>query len=505
MKRWSLERKIWALLGASWLVGLGSAGYLLYRFHDTIQAFENLQSHDMHDVEAGDKLAIEFKSEVQEWKDTLLRGANPEDLKKYSQAFQERAARVRAQASSMSETASLLEARQGLKQFVQEHDTMYASYEKALKVLVASGGAAAHEADRMVRGQDRAPTELLTQAVDKIGENAKTRVTAQNAAAERTAMTTLSAVSLIFVGLCMTSWRVIRVMLNTLQRTAAQLAEGSVQVASASNQVASASQSLAQGASEQAAALEEISTTMEEIAATAQSNGGRSGEKVTQVDRSNRALGEMVESMAAIQVSSEKVARINKTIDEIAFQTNILALNAAVEAARAGEAGLGFAVVAGEVRNLALRAANAAKDTAGLIEEALANTQRGARTLDQVSEAINGITGSATRVRSLVANVSDATQSTASAAEESAAASEELNAQAAGLRDIGNELLSMVDGGHGRPDRAAPAQMAAAKLGHGAWEAAAPKSPGFRSGHWAHEPPKDDPFPLETSGNSRSS
>ena len=120
-----------------------------------------------------------------------------------------------------------------------------------------------------------------------------------------------------------------------------------------------------------------------------------------QVERSNTALAQMQASMAEIKSSSEKVAKINRTIDEIAFQTNILALNAAVEAARAGEAGKGFAVVAEEVRNLAQRAASAAKDTATLIEESIGSSGEGARKLEQVADAIRGITQSASEVRNL--------------------------------------------------------------------------------------------------------
>jgi methyl-accepting chemotaxis protein/methyl-accepting chemotaxis protein-1 (serine sensor receptor) len=159
----------------------------------------------------------------------------------------------------------------------------------------------------------------------------------------------------------------------------------------------------------------------------------------------------MVGSMTAIKESSNKVAKIIKTIDEIAFQTNILALNAAVEAARAGEAGMGFAVVADEVRSLAQRSAQAAKDTAGLIEESIARSQEGAGNVEEVATAITAITASVAKVKGIVDEVREAsqqqtqgidqvsqaisqmekvTQTTAATAEESAAASEELNAQA---------------------------------------------------------------------------
>jgi methyl-accepting chemotaxis protein len=172
--------------------------------------------------------------------------------------------------------------------------------------------------------------------------------------------------------------------------------------------------------------------------------------------------------MQQINASSDKISKIIKVIDEIAFQTNILALNAAVEAARAGEAGMGFAVVADEVRNLAQRSAQAAKDTAGLIEESIATSREGSAKLEQVAGVIRAITESATQVKTLVdevnmgsqeqskgidqiakavAQMDQVTQGTAASAEESASASEELSAQAQALNHIVSALGTLVGGG----------------------------------------------------------
>jgi methyl-accepting chemotaxis protein len=270
------------------------------------------------------------------------------------------------------------------------------------------------------------------------------------------------------------SWFMIGALNRELNQAVTELSEGAVQIAAASSQVASSSQSLAQGSSEQAASLEETSSTTEEINSMAGKNTDSSNtmtrlvaESQVQFVTTNRQLGEMVSAMDEINNSSAKISKIIKVIDEIAFQTNILALNAAVEAARAGEAGMGFAVVADEVRNLAQRCAQAARDTAELIEDSIGKSGSGKTKVGLVATAVQRMTDDFSKIKILVDEVSygskeqtdgiglirralsqmeQVSQTTAANAEEGAAAAEQLNAQSEALKDIVVRLNSMAGG-----------------------------------------------------------
>ncbi len=270
------------------------------------------------------------------------------------------------------------------------------------------------------------------------------------------------------------TFQVVRSISRPIRTISAELGEAANQISAASAQVASTSQSLARDAASQAAALEQTSAASEEISSMARRNAENSEGSalhMTQtsgmVEDANRRLGEMTVSMKEIRDSSGQIAKIIKVIDGIAFQTNILALNAAVEAARAGEAGLGFAVVADEVRSLAQRSAQAAHDTAALIEASISRTGDGSTRLEAVAQSMNGITVSAAAVRTLVdevhggsqeqargieqvakalTNMEQLTQRAAAGAEESAAASAQLSAQADSMRLSVQQLDALVSG-----------------------------------------------------------
>jgi len=300
--------------------------------------------------------------------------------------------------------------------------------------------------------------------------------TAQGAANSLTASSLTLLVGLV---LCITigviaALMITRSIVGPLRRIIGGLTAGSQQTASAAGQVSSASVSLADGASRQAAAIEETSSSMEEMVAMVRqnsSNAAKANSLAAQTkqsaDRGVDAMQRMNTAIDDIKKSSDSTARIIKTIDEIAFQTNLLALNAAVEAARAGEAGKGFAVVAEEVRNLAQRSAEAAKNTAQMIEESVKNADNGVAITREVGAALAEISSAASEVNQLVAGIAQAsneqnegnqqintavgqmdhiTQANAANAEQTASASEELSGQAEELSSMVRELESMVGG-----------------------------------------------------------
>ena len=265
-----------------------------------------------------------------------------------------------------------------------------------------------------------------------------------------------------------------RSIVGPITRIISGLTDGSQQVAAAAGQVSVSSQQLAEGASEQASGLEETSSSLEEMASMAKLNAENSNkandlmaEAKQTVGQMSQATSEMSTAIEDIKKSSDETVKINKVIDEIAFQTNLLALNAAVEAARAGEAGKGFAVVAEEVRNLAMRSAEAAKNTADLLEGSQTKATNGVGIVEKVSEAIVRTEQSASQVAELIAQINSASseqsqgvdqinsavsqmdtvvQQTAANAEESASASEELSAQAEQMNAIVEELSALVGG-----------------------------------------------------------
>ncbi len=317
------------------------------------------------------------------------------------------------------------------------------------------------------------------QASEEAQEAQLGRIQSQLASASR--LLGVSVLFAIVLGIVV-SVLLVRTLTKTLNRIITGLGEGSEQVAAASLEVSSASQSLAAGSSQQAASLEQTTSSLEELAATVKQNSQhaehcndlvlQTHEKTRAVHKSIRATKEFMET---ISNSGESIKKIIKNIEEIAFQTNLLALNAAVEAARAGEAGAGFAVVAEEVRALAMRAAEAAKSTDDLIGETSSQIEMGSAQIQETLTKFYDMGESAKKVNEFVGEIAKASieqsqgieqlnqamleidrvvQQNAANAEESASAASQLQAQSERLREIVGEMALLVGDGNQHTRRA---------------------------------------------------
>ena len=348
------------------------------------------------------------------------------------------------------------------------------TYATAMKTLVDGDVELKAASAELLRSGDEIEEKLgaLVDACSKDIEQAQTTTLAVLADGRK--MILSIGITSGVIGAIMAAWIALSLAaLNRGIRHAGEVIDhGSNEILSASTQLTKSSQTLAAGSTEQAASLEETSASLEEISSMTKRNA-ESAARARQLAGQTRAAADigagemdaMKRAMDDIKASSQDISKIIKTIDEIAFQTNILALNAAVEAARAGEAGLGFAVVADEVRNLAQRAAQSARETAEKIETSTAKSECGVAISARVATTLGEIVTKAREVDSLVSEIAQAsieqsqgigqlntsvsqmdtvTQTNAAAAEESASAAEELNAQAAMLTGAIRDLLSLV-------------------------------------------------------------
>ncbi len=433
---------------------------------------------------------VSFKKQVQEWKDILLRGGN--DQATYDHYYKGFCDQEAATDKTLAELKDLLLEHgvdaAGVDRCLSTHHELGEKYRAALQCFTPGHPGSAPKVDSLVKGMDRPATDAIDQIVaqaQQINSDATAEMEATfHAETHRVEWLTVAGmVGGVFLAL-LVGLGLSRSTTRQLGRLAQTLGLSASEVAAASAQFVQTSQSLASASSEQAASLEETSSSLEELSSMTRRNADSANsakelanQARTAADAGAADMTEMSRAMDAIKASSDNIAKIIKTIDEIAFQTNILALNAAVEAARAGESGAGFAVVADEVRSLAQRSAQAARETAEKIADSLAKSERGVALNRKVSDGLQEIVGKVRKVDELIAEIASAsaeqnqgiaqingavsqmdkvTQTTAGTAEESAAASEELNAQAKVLNATVEELRQLAGS---RPEAAAAVEL----------------------------------------------
>lgn len=464
MTRWTLAQRILFLLAANWVLCLSAVGFLLYRLNSVSRAYAGV----VRDNDAARVLQVTFKKQVQEWKDTLLRGSDASALQQHSSAFHEQEKAVDTQATQLRAALEDSEARSLMEQFASAHQAMSGKYAAAQKVFEDSHGRDPHAADALVRGQDRAPTDLIDQLVALMSRRQE-----QLARSVKSSSVTMAAVlPILIAALAGVSLAMLRRINRVLGQAIMGIRGGAGQVALAAAQVSSTTQALASGASQEAASVEETSATMEEMTAATNHNAEAAREcsrLLLEAQELGKGWGiaakELAQAIQSINSSTGEMSQTLKTIDAIAFQTNLLALNAAVEAARAGEAGAGFAVVADEVRTLAQRCAEAAKTITDLTRRNIADAQEGNVRLERlessraqsggVRDTIKNLADSvaqhsseqakgAEQIAKAIAQMEQVTQSTAANAQEGAAAAEQLAAESSRMKSVVEELAALV-------------------------------------------------------------
>jgi methyl-accepting chemotaxis protein len=452
-----LSLKIPLAFTVALLLMFAGALYGIFALNQSINAYGTTVQDNVANERMVSATLVAFKLQVQEWKDTLLRGKDPADLDKYWTAFQTREKTVSTLAAELKTKLPEGESRTLIERFAIAHTSMGEGYRKGFEAF-KSAGFEPSAGDKAVAGVDREPSALLEQATQKIAADSA-QVSAQAAidahhATEISIALMLAVLALAMIGGVMFSRTVSRPlghalscaravatgnlsmdfdssgkdeiaqllaalkdMQSSLSQVVAKVRENAEGVATASAEIASGNLNLSSRTEEQAASLEETAASMEELTGTVRQNAENARQASTLADAASHTasrggvmMGQVVETMHGIADSSSKVAEIIAVIDAIAFQTNILALNAAVEAARAGEEGRGFAVVAAEVRTLAQRSASAAKEIKALIAQSTDRVNAGSALVGNAGQIIAEIVGSVQRVTDIVGAISSASQ-----------------------------------------------------------------------------------------------
>lgn len=477
----TMQTRLMALSAGSILLAfaMGATGYygvtsVTSAIEDSTMAGTAIRNHleadMMHDALRADVLAA-------------LVADGPDGIQEAQAGLTEHATHFREQIKANEALELPAEVSSALQSVVPSLDSYVASAERMVQLAATDKTAAREQLPQFLKaftdleGKMSSVSDGIEGAAGKIEGEAKANASAN-------ARLTLIVGGTAVAGILLLAGYISRTITRHLASTAEQLYRSTEQVTGVSGEVGTAAQALSQGAQQLAASLEETSASMEEMQSMTARNAANASTAATlmvEVDKrvadSNASLDAMVASMTAIRDSSSRISNIIRTIDEIAFQTNILALNAAVEAARAGEAGMGFAVVADEVRNLAQRSAQAASDTTALIEESTRNAQQGTVSVERAAASTTAIAKSVGEVKGLVEAVSTASseqeqglrqvaaaitqmervsQTTAANAEQNSASSTTLSTQSEAAKELVMDLERLVGARARTADAPAP-------------------------------------------------
>ncbi|SNT30935.1 methyl-accepting chemotaxis protein-1, serine sensor receptor [Noviherbaspirillum humi] len=448
----NLSRKLpLAFVSVSLIVALaGSIG--IFQLDRTSANYTRIIEVDYENEQAVGTLLVDFKTQVQEWKNILLRGKDPKQLDKYWTAFQKREKSVGEGARKLHDALPAGESRDLIDRFAQAHRKMGEDYRKGFELFTHSDFDFA-AADAAVNGKDRAPAELLDQARTRIVDATKEGVQEAHASAEQAMKVSIGLMALGFLGAAIGGVLLSRSITRPLREAVAvaeKVAQGDLTsrfgkladdelgqllaalqrmngnlgsmvqrirssaetIANESSEIAAGNLDLSARTEQQASSLGETASSMEQLTATVKQNADNAeGANRVSVQTSNvavkggKVVAQVVEAMESIDSDAKRIADIVSVIEGIAFQTNILALNAAVEAARAGEQGRGFAVVAAEVRSLAQRSGAAAKEIEGLITASVETVSAGSRLVTEAGSTMEEVVASVQRVTGIMGDI----------------------------------------------------------------------------------------------------
>jgi methyl-accepting chemotaxis protein len=489
------------------LIGLllAASFFGIYRLQQSLRVFEvQVAAANQHERQSAAMLST-FKTQVQEWKNVLLRGSDEKQLERYWTSFTKTEQEVANLGRQLLSDLPLGKARGLVEQFLQEHGKMGSGYRQGLEAYKAAGFNHV-EGDKAVSGMDRAPARLIDEASKQIAEDAKAIASEAHAQGEQAVIVSVVLVLMVcVVSVALSVWltrslvrpiaqavahteeiargnlaieiqsrghdelahllRSLDTMRIALVDVVTRVRQSSESVSTASAEIAQGNHDLSSRTESQASALEQTAASMEELSSTVRQNAdnARQADQLAQsastvAEQGGGVVSEVVTTMHGISESSRKIADIISVIDGIAFQTNILALNAAVEAARAGEQGRGFAVVAGEVRTLASRSAAAAKEIKQLIDDSVGRVEQGNAQVDRAGSTMGEVVSSIRRVTDIMGEISSASNEQSQgvaqigeavtqmdqATQQNAALVEQMAAAASSLKTQAQELVQAV-------------------------------------------------------------